>query len=151
MKNELLEIKAAMQVLKPAHDVFEAIVDPDKMAGYFISKGSGRMEEGKEVIWRFPEYDMEFPIRVGRIEKDKYVSYYWDIDDRETLAEITLTPNGETGTVVLITEKSMENDAAGIKWLKGNTEGWANFLACLKAYMEYGINLRKGAFDYKKG
>jgi dihydrofolate reductase len=23
-----------------------------------------------------------------------------------------------------------------------NTEGWANFLACLKAYLEYGINLR---------
>lgn len=29
-----------------------------------------------------------------------------------------------------------------------NTEGWANFLACLKAYLEYGINLRKGAFDF---
>lgn len=30
----------------------------------------------------------------------------------------------------------------------GNTEGWANFLACLKAWMEYGINFRKGAFAY---
>lgn len=51
-------------------------------------------------------------------------------------------------TLVSITEKSMENDEAGIKWLIGNTEGWANFLACLKAWLEYGINLRKGAFDY---
>jgi hypothetical protein len=42
----------------------------------------------------------------------------------------------------------MENSAAGIKWLQGNRGGWANFLACLKAWMEYGINLRKGAFDY---
>jgi hypothetical protein len=50
--------------------------------------------------------------------------------------------------VVSITEKSRENDEAGIKWLMGNTEGWANFLACLKAYLEYGINLRKGAFDF---
>lgn len=32
----------------------------------------------------------------------------------------------------------------------GNTDGWANFLACLKAYLEYGINLRKGAFDFLK-
>ena len=38
---------------------------------------------------------------------------------------------------------------AGLAWLKGNTEGWANFLACLKAYVEHGINLRKGAFDYR--
>lgn len=30
-----------------------------------------------------------------------------------------------------------------------NTEGWANFLACLKAYLDYGINLRKGAFDFR--
>jgi hypothetical protein len=46
-----------------------------------------------------------------------------------------------------VLEKSRENDVAGLKWLKGNTEGWANFLACLKAYLEYGINLRKGCFD----
>jgi len=44
----------------------------------------------------------------------------------------------------------MDNDEAGIKWLKSNTEGWANFLACLKAFLEYGINLRKGAFDFMR-
>jgi hypothetical protein len=44
----------------------------------------------------------------------------------------------------------MDNDQAGINWLKGNTEGWANFLACLKAYLEYGINLRKGGFDFMR-
>ncbi len=32
----------------------------------------------------------------------------------------------------------------------GNTEGGANFLACLKAYLEHGIILRKGAFDFLK-
>jgi len=42
----------------------------------------------------------------------------------------------------------MKNDDVGINWLKSNTEGWANFLACLKAYLEYGINLRKGGFDF---
>ncbi len=65
-----------------------------------------------------------------------------------TLVEMILTPSGDSSTVVNITEKSGKNDEAGIKWLKGNTEGWANFLACLKAYLEYGINLRKGAFDF---
>lgn len=50
-------------------------------------------------------------------------------------------------TYVRITEKSKENNEAGIGWLKRNTEGWANFLACLKAWLEYGINLRKDAFN----
>ena len=99
-------------------------------------------------MWRFPEFDMEFPIRVGKIEKDKYISFYWDVDGIELLTEMKLTQRANNSTLVSITEKSRENDEAGIKWLMGNTEGWANFLACLKAYLEYGINLRKGAFDF---
>lgn len=150
MNIQTLEIKAALQILKPAHEVFEAIVDPAKMSNYFISNGSGKMEEGRQIIWRFPEFDMDFPIRVSKIEKDKYISYYWNIDGIELLVEIGLTPNDNGNTIVTVTEKSRNNDEAGINWLKGNTEGWANFLACLKAYLEYGINLRKGAFDFLK-
>ena len=93
---------------------------------------------------------MEFPIRVGKIEKDRYISYYWTVDGKELLVEMTLTPKDGKATVVTITEKGMENEEAGINWLMGNTEGWANFLSCLKAYLEYGINLRKGAFDFRK-
>jgi len=148
MKPDNLEIKAALQVSKPVYEVFEAIVDPVKMSNYFISKGSGRMEEGKTIMWSFPEFDMEFPIRVGKIEINKYISFYWEMDGIELVVEITLTSKSDNSTLVTITEKSRKNDEAGIKWLMGNTEGWANFLACLKAYLEYGINLRKGAFDF---
>ena len=148
MKNQTLEIKTALQILKPVNEVFEAIVDPNKMSNYFISKSSGKMEDGKQIKWQFPEFDMEFPIRIDKIESNKYISYYWDIDGIELLVEMTLTPKENNSTVVTITEKSRNNDEAGIKWLMGNTEGWANFLACLKAYLEYGINLRKGAFDF---
>ncbi|MCK9641021.1 MAG: SRPBCC domain-containing protein [Prolixibacteraceae bacterium] len=145
-----LVIKAAIQIQKPIHEVFEAIVDPQKMSNYFISKASGRMEEGKQILWQFPEFDMEFPIRVGKIEKDQYISYYWEVDKLELLVEFTLTTPKPGNTLVSVTEKSRNNDEAGIKWLGQNTEGWANFLACLKCYLEYGINLRKGAFDYMR-
>lgn len=150
MNPDFLEIKAALQISKNENEVFEAIVDPVKMSNYFISKGSGRLEDGKKIIWSFPEFDMEFPVRVGKLEKNKYVSFYWEMDGIELLVEITLTPKAGNTTLVSITEKGMKNDDAGIKWLMGNTEGWANFLACLKAYLEYGINLRKGAFDFLK-
>ena len=150
MTPSTLEIKAIIQIQKPPHEVFEAIVDPEKMSNYFISHGSGRMEDGKQVMWRFPEFDMEFPVRIAKTEADKYISYYWEVDHLELLVEITLAPAAENDTLVTVTEKSRDNDEAGIRWLKGNTEGWANFLACLKAWLEYGINLRKGAFDYLK-
>ena len=148
MKDQSLEIKTAIQILKPVNEVFEAIVDPNKMSNYFISKSSGRLETGKQIIWQFPEFDIEFPIRVGKIIKNEYISYYWDVEGTELLVEMTLTARAVSSTLVTITEKSRANDEAGIKWLRGNTEGWANFLACLKAYLEYGINLRKGAFDF---
>jgi uncharacterized protein YndB with AHSA1/START domain len=148
MKEQILEIKAALQIQKPAAEVFEAIVDPAKMSGYFISKSSGRLEEGKHVIWKFPEFDMEFPVRAGKITPDEFISFYWDSDGTELIVEITLSARKDGSTLVTISEQGRENDEAGIKWLKGNTEGWANFLACLKAYLEYGINLRKGAFDF---
>jgi uncharacterized protein YndB with AHSA1/START domain len=148
MKKQTLEVKAAIQIGKTTGEVYEAIVDPSKMSNYFIAKGSGRMEDGKTLIWRFPEFDMDIPIRVGKTVKNKYISFFWDSDGIELSVEMTLTPKANNSTLVSISEKGRDNDEAGIKWLRGNTEGWANFLACLKAWLEYGINLRKGAFDY---
>ncbi len=143
-----LEIKVALTMQKPLHEVFEAIVDPSKMSNYFIAASTGRMEEDETVLWQFPEFDMKFPVKVGKVEKDKYISFTWsDMEGNDTLVEMFLSEKGSDSTFVIITEKSRENDEAGINWLRGNTEGWANFLACLKAYIEYGINLRKGAFD----
>jgi uncharacterized protein YndB with AHSA1/START domain len=143
-----LEIKVAIQILKPANTVYEAIIDPKHMTNYFISKSTGKMEASKTLTWKFPEFEIEFPIHVEKLKQDKYISYRWDSDGEKLLVEMTLEPARDDATVVTITEKSRENDEAGIKWAIGNTGGWANFLACLKAYLEYGINLRKGAFDF---
>jgi uncharacterized protein YndB with AHSA1/START domain len=147
--NQKLEIKTGIKIAKPGQEVFEAIVDPAKISGYFLSSSSGRLEEGKTLTWMFPEIDKKFPIRVDKIKKDKYISYYWNDmeDNKETLVEITLEPREDNMTFVSVTEKDRDIDEKGIKWLKGNTEGWAGFLNCLKAYLEYGINLRKNAID----
>ena len=147
--NQKLEISCSLKIQKSAHEVFEAIVDPVKMSNYFIAKSTGRLEPGKTVTWQFPEFDLQFPVRVHETEPDNYISYSWnDFEDgTSTTVEITLKPVTADDTFITIIEKDRDNDERGIKWLKGNTQGWANFLACLKAYLEYGINLRKGAFD----
>jgi uncharacterized protein YndB with AHSA1/START domain len=143
-----LEIKASLKIGKPIDEVFEAVVDPKKMSGYFISTSTGRMETGTTVTWQFPEFDMHIPIKVKKVDSPGYISFYWDdTEGSETLVEITLKTLEDKSTFVTVNEKSKANDEKGIEWLRRNTEGWANFLACLKAYLEYGINLRKGAFD----
>ncbi len=146
-----MEVKAALQIAKPVHEVFEAIADPERMSNFFIESGSGRMEDGRTIVWKFPEFDGEFPVRIGRVERDKSISFEWEgPEDRPLTVDITLTPAGDGTTVVRIAERGMDHDAAGLAWLVGNTEGWANFLACMKAWLEYGIHLREGAFDFMK-
>jgi len=113
MKKQALEVKVALQILKPVNTVFEAIIDPAEMSNYFISKSSGRMIEGKELRWSFPEFEEEFPIRVRKIEQDEYISYYWDTDGKELLVEMLFTPVDGKATIVTITERGMDNDEAG--------------------------------------
>ncbi|HLU80717.1 MAG TPA: SRPBCC domain-containing protein [Flavobacteriaceae bacterium] len=146
-----LVIKVAIQILKPVDEVFEAIVNPEKMCHYFISESSGKMEEGKKLIWKFPEFEEKVPVRIDKVEKNKFVSFFWDGEQgKETLVEMELIPQHQHATLVRIHEGRQEGNDLDVKWLSQNTEGWTNFLACLKAYLEYGINLRKGAFDYMK-
>jgi uncharacterized protein YndB with AHSA1/START domain len=149
MVMDKLEIKAGLQVLKPISEVFDAIVDPGKMKNYFISKSSGYMKEGATLYWKFAEMEIEFPVTVVKIENDKHIAFKWDgaFDGEQTLVEINLQSVENNITFITITEKGKENNEKGIKWLKSNTEGWANFLACLKAWMEYGIHLREGAYN----
>ena len=144
-----LEINVGLQISKPINEVFEAIVNPEKMCNYFISESSGRMEEGKDLIWKFPEFDIEVPVKVKKTEAD-LISFYWENSGKDLLVEMKLSTVGDNFTLVKISEKSMENNEAGLKWLSGNSFGWSNFLSCLKAYLEYGINLRKGSFDFMK-
>jgi uncharacterized protein YndB with AHSA1/START domain len=150
MNSDKLEIKTQIQIQKPVAAVFEEIVNPEKMSNYFISKGSGNMEEGKTVTWHFPEFEEGFQVEIGIIAPNQSITFFWESNSKTTEVNITLTPKPGDSTLVTVTEKNWENTPDGINWLKGNTEGWANFLACLKAWMEYGINLRKGAFEFLK-
>jgi uncharacterized protein YndB with AHSA1/START domain len=40
------------RILKPINDVFDAVVDPNKMSNYFISRASGHIKPGT-VEWEF--------------------------------------------------------------------------------------------------
>lgn len=77
-----LVIKVAIQILKPVDEVFEAIVNPEKMCHYFISESSGKMEEGKKLIWKFPEFEEKVPVRLEKVKKNKFVSFF-GMENRE--------------------------------------------------------------------
>ena len=144
---EKLTAKATIGIQKAVSEVFEAIVDPDKMQNYFISKSSGRMEVGKEILWSFPEFEGSYPLTTKEIIPNEKIVFIWD---PESVVTIEFQKFSDNDTVVKVSEEGHQSDEKGIKWAIGQTEGWANFLACMKAWMEYGIHLRKGAFDFMK-
>jgi uncharacterized protein YndB with AHSA1/START domain len=126
---------------------FEGIVNPGKMTKYFISESSGRLETGKDVIWKFPEFDDKFPVKEIKIETNRSIFFVWD---PETVVKITLEKLPNNSTIVRVNENGKELNEDNLKWALDNSGGWANFLACMKAYLEYGIQLRKGAFDFMR-
>jgi uncharacterized protein YndB with AHSA1/START domain len=142
-----LESNATIQIQKPIEQVFEGIVNPSHMTKYFISQSSGRLESGKEVIWKFPEFADKFPVTEIKIETHRSISFVWD---PETVVKISLEKLPDKSTLVKVNENGKELNEDNLKWALENSGGWANFLACLKAYLEYGINLRKGAFEFMK-
>jgi uncharacterized protein YndB with AHSA1/START domain len=140
--------RASIQIQMPVEDIFEAITNPAEMTKYFISESTGRLEENKQIYWSWPEFPgHKSLINQIKIEKNKLISFVWDSD---TTVNIHLEECFDKSVFVRIKEKDKLLSAENLKWLIQNTEGWANFLACLKAYLEYGIRLRNGAFDFLK-
>ncbi|MGK7391905.1 MAG: SRPBCC domain-containing protein [Candidatus Cyclobacteriaceae bacterium M2_1C_046] len=146
-----LQINTALQISRPKEEVFKAIVDPQKMSGYFILESTGPMEEGSRLTWRFPEFEERVSVSVLKVTPHEKISFEWEgVKGKLLQVDIALSDRPNNNTLVRISEGKMENNEEGITWLTRNTEGWANFLACLKAYLEHDINLRNGAFDFLK-
>ncbi|MCH5596718.1 SRPBCC domain-containing protein [Niabella ginsengisoli] len=139
--------KASIGIQKPVSEIFEAIVDPEIMKHYFISKGSGKMEQGASLNWSFPEYDGSYPLTVSEVRENEKIVFVWD---PQSIVTIELEERADNDTVIKVFEEGHELNEKGVKWAIGQTEGWSNFLACMKAWLEHGIHLRKGAFDFMK-
>jgi len=144
MSNKLA-VKTQMGILKSTQDVFEAIVDPQRMSGYFISSGSGRMESGITINWKWEDYGVEHDIKVQKVEENNSISFKWSASGVETIVEFTLEEKGESQTLIKVKETEWPLDEKGVERILGQTQGWVNMLCCLKAYVEYDINLRVGS------
>lgn len=146
-----LGVKTELKISKPVHEVFEAIVNPKKMSRYFITTSSHRMETGKTVHWSFADVGVELDAKVKKVEEDRYVSFVWSASGVEALVEMKLEPIGETATLVKVSETGWPSDESGIARCVEQSKGWVHFLCCLKAFLEYGINLRSGGPIWEAG
>ena len=138
------QITTKFKILKPAKDVFEAIVDPEKMSNYWFSSGTGRVETGKTITWRYDEYNAEVLISVLEIKGDKEIVFSWGGNGQETVVTITLKELDGNSTIIEVNEAGLkEDDPEIVNKMIGQKEGWVYMLTCLKGYLENGAtNLR---------
>ena len=140
--NNITKIK----ILKPVNEVFEAIINHEKMSNYWFSSGSGRLVQGEMITWRYDEYNAEMVIKVLEVDENKKIVYSWGGYGEETIVTITLKPLDNMSTIIEVNEAGFEeNDDDLISKLVDNKEGWVYMLTCLKGYLEFGVkNLRAG-------
>jgi len=137
-----LEVKISERIARPVRDVFEAIVDPGQMAGYFISHGSGRMTAGQSVEWKFADVGATLAVDVIEATSERVV-FDWTASGSKARVTIELAADGDA-TKLAITESGWRTSNDGIKRALGQTQGWTDFACCLKAYLLHGVNLRAG-------
>jgi len=138
-------------VNRPRNEVFEAVADPAQLSAYFTTGGAeGRIEAGKTVTWDFHDFPGAFPVEVKDVVPDERIVLEWKANepgaDYNVTVTMTFTPVEEGRTKVEIAESGWHDTQAARKASYGNCMGWAQMLAALKAWKEYGINLREGAY-----
>ncbi|MGH7179548.1 MAG: SRPBCC domain-containing protein [Tepidisphaeraceae bacterium] len=144
-----LKVDVCAKIARPVAEVFSAVVNPQQLSAYFTTGGaSAPLTEGAAVVWRFGDYPAEIAVRVTRLVADERVEFSWDAEQGsyQTAVVMTFEPVTGGGTLVRVVEAGWRQGPAGLRNSYLNCSGWMQMLCCLKAYLEYGINLRKGFF-----
>ncbi len=147
-----LDFPVQAKILQPIDEVFDSVYNPRKLSSYFATGGaSGPMDAGQTVIWEFADFPGPFPVTIKEMKKNEKLSFFWPASDGaggaadyKTTVEITFKAIDNNITQVKIVETGWNDGEASLKAAVSNAQGWMQVICCLKAFVEYGINLRKG-------
>ena len=147
-----LKFTVTANVARPVEEVFEPVADPSILSRYFTTGGAkGRLETGATVYWDFHDFPGAFPVEVVEAEVNRRIVLRWEANEGgpagyKTTVTINFEPLDGGRTHVSISEEGWRGSEAGLKASYGNCMGWSQMLCALKAWVEYGINLREGMY-----
>jgi uncharacterized protein YndB with AHSA1/START domain len=122
------------------------VVDPKHLTGYFIATSTGPLVAGTTVKWSFPEVSGAFDVVVREVARPERIVLEWPAADGDyrTRIEMRFLPLDPDNTMVQIGESGWSQTEEGLQASYSNCGGWMHMMAAMKAYLEYGINLRAG-------
>lgn len=155
-----LKFQVQTKISKPRDEVFDAVYDPKKLSSYFTTGGaSGPPVEGTTVYWSFAEVPGKFPVIVRKVVPGERIVFEWEASEYDefehnnpppgagynTTVEIVFESVTPESTLLKISESGWRETQKGLASSYGNCQGWTHMSLCLKAWIEYGINLRAGS------
>ena len=144
MANSDINVDVTQRVMKPVNDVFQAIVDPDKLSKYFVSSATAPLAAGQSVTWRFADVGGELVPEIEVIERDRRIVFTWEASGQKARVQIELLPYDEGSTKIHIVESAFPMTEEGVQRALEQAKGWTDFIACMRAYLEFGVRLRQG-------
>ena len=144
-----LKFEVYGKIARPVATVFNAVADPKELSSYFTTGGaSAPLAEGDTVTWNFADFPGEFPVKVTRLVPNQRIELSWEAAEHgyDTQVVMTFEAIDPGTTLVKIAESGWQETPKGQESSYGNCFGWTQMLCCLKAWVEHGINLRKGFF-----
>lgn len=142
-KMEKIKFTVAVRIAKPIEEVFKAFTDNEILSSYFVTAASAPIKAvGDKITWSWGEHKTD--ITVTEFEENKKVSFTWPAYKVDYELNCTFefeTVDGKTRVVV--TEEGWKDDEAGINSSLMNNAGWKDMLLSMKAWVMYGVDLRK--------
>jgi uncharacterized protein YndB with AHSA1/START domain len=147
-----LKFKVQTKIQKPVAEVFDAVYNPSKLSGYFTNGGaSAPLDEGTTVEWAFADNPGDekhkFPVKVSRVIPNELIELSWEgAKGLFTKVEMQFDADGPDETIVRISETGWRETQDDLNSSYLNCMGWSQMLSAMKAFVEHGIDLRKGAY-----
>lgn len=139
-----LTFSVQTKINKPIAEVFDAVVNPKKIVGYFCSKTDAPLVEGQTVHWSWSSKPTPKPVKVKQIILNSKIVIEWPAATGGTsLAEMSFTSLDDGSTMISISESGWPQNEEGLKTSYKNCQGWQHMTSCMKAFLEHGIDLRK--------
>jgi uncharacterized protein YndB with AHSA1/START domain len=140
-----MDVRFSIQtrIHRPVEEVFDHVVEPGLLSSYFTAHASGPLVEGAVVHWTWRDTTRE-TVHVTEVARNRRIVFTWRAHEVQDVTTVMLTfePEGAHAARVTIAESGWSESQAGLDSAMEHCAGWQHMLLCLRARLQYGIDLR---------